>query len=264
VIASQERGFASATFGEVRNRADLIVYWAIDIANRYPRFVSRYAPAAATVAAVDVGGASASVDASQRFAIAPAEELASLIGLREGSTSGIGALFNSRRFVALVYDAEPDERAARSDLCFDALIALAQSLNDRTRCAAIAMRGYGNACGADSAFTSSAGYPTAIDFARGYPQYRPFEPADTDVMLVVGEQAVASYRTVASVPAIAIGPSATTSALGAVVAIDTGAAGIHTGGTAVRADDVPLPLRPAFPATRSVGDVIRALLDVVR
>ena len=263
VLASQERGFASATFGEVRNRADLIVYWAIDIANRYPRFVSRYARAAATVIAVDVGNAAASVDASHRFSIAPAGELPSLIALRERATDGISALLNDARYIALVYDAEPDERADRSPQRFDALIALAQSLNDRTRCAAFALRRGGNVSGADSAFTTATGYPTAVDFSRGYPQYRPHETHDPDVVLIVGDHTPGDRGIDGA--RIAVGPNATALALGnAVVAIDTGAAGIHIAGTAVRAEDVPLPLRPALRASRSVTDVLNALANAVR
>jgi formylmethanofuran dehydrogenase subunit B len=265
VVASQERGFASATLGEVRNRADLIVYWAIDIANRYPRFVSRYAPTAATVAAVDVGTATATVDAAQRFSVTPADELASLIGLSNRRADGIDGLFDGKRYIALVYDAERDDRAERSPQRFGALIALAQSLNDRARCAAIAMRRYGNAAGADSVFTATAGYPTAVDFAQGYPRYRPHAPAAADVRLVIGDGGTASLRSVEGVPTIAIGPSATASTLGAAaVAIDAGAAGIHSAGTAIRTDDVPLPLRPTLRATRSVTDVLNALLDAVR
>ncbi len=66
VLAAQRRGQAGATLGEIRQRADFIVFWGIDPALRYPRYSSRYAalPADAqtpegrrtrTVVAVDVG-----------------------------------------------------------------------------------------------------------------------------------------------------------------------------------------------------------------
>jgi formylmethanofuran dehydrogenase subunit B len=127
------------------------------------------------------------------------------------------------------------------------------------------MRGYGNVSGADSVFTAATGYPTAIDFARGYPQYRPHTSAAADVALVIGDRAGGSDHAVGVIPTIVIGPNATAATLGAAaVAIDAGAAGIHTAGTAVRADDVPLPLRPTLRATRSVGDVLHTILDAVR
>src|SRR5688500_8300721 len=44
LLAAQERGRASATLGEIRNRADLLVFWGVDPNIRYPRYWSRYAP----------------------------------------------------------------------------------------------------------------------------------------------------------------------------------------------------------------------------
>ena len=88
----QEHGLASATLGEVRNRADMVVFWGVDIAGRYPRFAARYAPdpvgthvpqgrASRTVIAVDVGEAAATIDADRRFAVDPADEVAMLTAL---------------------------------------------------------------------------------------------------------------------------------------------------------------------------------------
>ena len=47
VLATQERGITSATLGEIRNRADVLLFWAVDPAVNYPRYLSRYAPRAA-------------------------------------------------------------------------------------------------------------------------------------------------------------------------------------------------------------------------
>ena len=205
------------------------------------------------------------MDADQRLALDPDAELSTLIALRRPQSDGTGALFNDKRYVALVYDAEPDARAVRSPQWLDAIIALAQSLNAHTRCAAVALRGYGNGSGADSVFTANTGYPTAIDFARGYPQYRPHEVGNVDVVLVVGERGGSAYRSSARGSIIAVGADATHPALGSTaVAIDAGAAAIHTSGTAVRADDVPVPLRASLQAPRSVSDVLHALLAAVR
>src|SRR5262249_42747037 len=91
-LAAQVRGRASATLGEIRNRADLVVCWGVDPAARYPRFETRYAPGpvgihlpegrrSRTVVAVDVGGARGASDADLRVAIAPSEEIATLVTL---------------------------------------------------------------------------------------------------------------------------------------------------------------------------------------
>jgi formylmethanofuran dehydrogenase subunit B len=93
VLAAQEQGTASATLGEVRNRADLLVFWGVDPSARYPRYWSRYAPepagvhvpggrASRTVVAVDIGRSRGPAEADQRYAFSPQDELTALGWLR--------------------------------------------------------------------------------------------------------------------------------------------------------------------------------------
>jgi formylmethanofuran dehydrogenase subunit B len=59
---------------------------------------------------------------------------------------------------------------------------------------------------------------------------------------------------------VAIGPHASTAAWGTRgVIIDTGIDGIHAPGTALRTDDVPLPLRATLPGPRPTTDTLRAV-----
>lgn len=305
-LATQERGLASATLGELRNRADVVVFWAVDPAWRYPRFTSRYAPEppglhvpdgrrSRTVIAIDIEGVAASVDADRRIAIRNGDELATLTALRalvatraeDGSnySSSSGAAWDHARelapallegrYVGLVFDAEPDADppAHRSAQRFGALAALAQALNERTRCAAIGLRAGGNRSGAEAVLTWQTGYPAAVDFARGHPRYRPHDgsaPAhlghgDADGALVLGTVSLmppAITRALANVRCAVIGPAASDSPLAsAEVVIDTGVAGIHSGGTALRMDDVPLPLRPSLSGPPDAADVARAIAE---
>jgi len=41
LLAAQRRGRAAATLGEIRHRADAIVFWGVDPAQRYPRFAAQ-------------------------------------------------------------------------------------------------------------------------------------------------------------------------------------------------------------------------------
>ena len=308
VLSGQERGYASATLGEIRNRADVVVFWSIDLDGRYPRFASRYAPEPSgthvpagrrsrTVIAVDVGTAMTVADADRRVTIDPADEIAVLAALQAIARSpdagaaftaftgrawdaarAIAPLLLSARYLALVYDAEPDERSARSGQRFDALTALSQALNDSTRCAGIALRAGGNRSGADAVLTSQTGYPMAVDFARGFPRYAPHDGSAVgsssrgaiDVALVLGDAALVPPTVVAalsasSVSTIAVGPRASEATLGSVaVAIDTGTDGIHSAGTAFRTDDVPLPLRALLPGLPSAAVTVRMLASLVR
>jgi formylmethanofuran dehydrogenase subunit B len=115
------------------------------------------------------------------------------------------------------------------------------------------LRAGGNRSGADAVSTWQTGYPTAINFARGYPQYRPHETAATlrgggfDAALVIGSMSslLPDVRgALDRLPGALIGPRASLErGAGSRIAIDTGIAGIHEAGTAIRMDDVPLPLR---------------------
>jgi formylmethanofuran dehydrogenase subunit B len=62
---------------------------------------------------------------------------------------------------------------------------------------------------------------------------------------------------------VVIGPGATEAPGNPRVAIDTGRAGIHEGGTAYRMDDIPLPLIPALDGSRTAAMVLGALEEAV-
>jgi formylmethanofuran dehydrogenase subunit B len=175
------------------------------------------------------------------------------------------------KYVAIVHDAEPapSRDAGRAE----ALIALAQALNAVTRCALSTLRAGGNRSGADVVLTWQTGFPMSVDFSRGFPRYRPddgaaalLERGEIDAALVVGDPG--------SLPApvggalrrtrcAAVGPRASEGGAFAI-AIDTGVAGIHEGGTAFRTDDVPLPLRASLPTPRDTASVVRSLGARVR
>src|SRR5690606_21619789 len=86
-LAFQRIGQITATLGEVRERADLVVYWGIDPDAREPGFRDRYlapspdSPARARIA-VDLGDARGPEEADERIAIPAAAEFEALWALR--------------------------------------------------------------------------------------------------------------------------------------------------------------------------------------
>jgi formylmethanofuran dehydrogenase subunit B len=168
------------------------------------------------------------------------------------------------RYVAIVHDAEPAEAADPQR--GEGLNGLAQALNIPTRCALSSLRGGGNRSGADSAMTWQTGYPFAVDYSLGVPRFRPDEPAseivdEVHAVLIAGEAGAlppAFGSRLAGRAVAVIGPRASEAPF-AEVAIDTGVAGIHHGGTAYRLDDVPLPLTPTLDHPRSAGAVLDAI-----
>ena len=289
VLAGQRRGRATATLGEIREHADLVVFWGVDPGERYPRFVARYATAPGDVGktrrvvAVDVGASRGPKDADLRVAIAPSDEV-DAIGVMRATVAGrdaSAARFASAvdlarrmmqaRYTAIVADGEPGARAIDPDRA-EALIALGQALNGPARCTLCTLRAGGNRSGADAVLTWQTGFPFAVDFAGGPPRYRPgagsaealLADHEIDAALVIGAPATIPgpvADALVRIPIAVIGPRASTSAVRPVVAIDTGVAGIHEGGTAFRMDDVPLPLRASLEGPRAALDVVRALRD---
>lgn len=295
LLAAQERGRASATLGEVRNRADVIVFWGVDPALRYPRYSTRYAPdpvglhaldgrRSRLVIAVDVGDARGPADADLRVGIPAADEVATLTAVRalaagrglpnldpQSPVQVLTKALLAARYAVIVSDAEagtsPDSGRA------GALIALTQALNGPTRSALSTLRAGGNRSGADAVMTSHTGYPAAVDFSHGYPRYRPFAGGaadrlargEVDVAAVLGATAQIPPKLremLGRVPCVAIGPRASEGAFAAGRSvIDTGIAGIHDEGTAMRMDDVPLPIRSIIGGPPGAAPTVRALID---
>ncbi len=309
ILAAQEYGRASATLGEVRNRADVIVFWGVDPALRYPRYLSRYAPEPAgmhvpdgrhsrTVVAVDIDdvpNGRGPEDADRRVRLTAADEVAALTAIAamasgrvthtRASTSQsppwqlaveLAPMLMAARYVVIVADADRDEAAGerRDPRRASGLTVLAQALNGPTRAALSLLRGGGNRSGADAVLTWQTGYPIAMDFGRGYPRYQPrngtagacLSRADVDALAILGAPALVPTRLRGLMAGIAssvvIGPRASESVFAERgIVIDTGVAGIHEGGTAMRMDDVPLSLRTVLSGPRAAAPLVRALRE---
>lgn len=290
ILAAQRRGRAGATLGEIRNRADLVLFWAVDPRERYPRFLERYAAATpATHAAsrthlsVSVGRERGPATADLTAELAPELEVEALALMRAVARGrplvdvpdplrpvvAIAEQVLKGRYIAIVYDAEPG-RNPRDDQRADGLLALAQVLNGPSRALLAGLRAGGNRSGAEAALTWQTGFPMRVSLREGHPRYQPRRSAverlrggGADAVLVAGAAAALGPLPLESVPGVVIGPGASAVA-GARVAIDTGVAGIHEAGTGYRMDDVPLPLTPVLAHPRAAGESLELLLQAVR
>jgi formylmethanofuran dehydrogenase subunit B len=296
ILAAQQRGRAGATLGEIRNRADVVVFWGVDPAARYPRFQERYAPdpegvhvpegrRSRTVIAVDVGQQQGPADADVRVSVAPGDEVATLVRVAAllsssappSSTDALDALamrLRQGRYVVVVAEADRYEGGEATDrLRADALVALSLALNAPTRGAVSLLRGGGNRAGADAVSTWQTGFPLGIDFSRGYPRYAPWSGTaesrlsrgEIDAILVVGNASAlpAPLAVMAGrITTCVIGPHASSSSFskGAAV-VDTGLPGLHAAGTVLRMDDVPLPVRATFRGEIDAEVITRALCE---
>jgi formylmethanofuran dehydrogenase subunit B len=297
LLAAQRSGRATATLGEIRNRADVLLFWGVDPIRRYPRFYSRYAPDPTGVQvpngrrdrfviAVNVGTDQGPAGADAALTLEPSEEIAALSLMRasiHGRTpADLGGVFGeaidlasrlaSARYAVLIHDAEATIQE-RNPLRVEGLLALTQALNGPTRAALCSLRAGGNRVGADAVLTWQSGYPIAVEYSRGYPQYVPqrrglerLADGGFKAVLMVGSPATDEgvVSALERVNTIVIGPRASQSPFRARVAIDTGVAGIHEGGTGYRMDEVPLRLRPPLSAQRSAVETLDAIIATIR
>jgi formylmethanofuran dehydrogenase subunit B len=295
-LAMQAVGEPSCTLGEVRNRADLLIFWGCNPAASHLRHFSRYSltPRGAltpngrrdrTVFVVDVRPTASAKAADHFLQIRPDTDFEVLTSLRamvqgkdiEVETVGgvptaqlreLAERMKTCRFgVAFLGMGLTMSRARNYNV--KELFMLVSELNQYTRFSVIPMRGHGNVAGADQVLTWQTGYPFAVSFARGYPQYGPGEFSAVDVLvrgevdaaLILASDPVAHFPSAASrqlqrIPTILLDAMTNLTAQAAEVVFPTACYGVDVAGTSYRMDNVPIRLRPVLPAVRPTDEEV--------
>jgi formylmethanofuran dehydrogenase subunit B len=295
-LAMQAVGEPTCTLGEVRNRADLLVFWGCNPAVSHVRHFARYSvtPKGSltpkgrrdrTVIVVDVRPTASTKVADNFLQVQPGADLDVLGALRalvqgkdlEAETVGgiptaqlrdLAERMKSCRFGVAFMGMGLTQSRGR-DLNVSELFSLVADLNDHTRFSVIPMRGHGNVAGADQVLTWQSGYPFAVSFARGYPQYGPGEFTTVDVLargeadaaLILASDPVAHFPSAAAqqlerIPTIVLDPMSTLTTQVARVVFPTACYGVDAPGTAYRMDGVPIRLRPVLPLNRPTDEEI--------
>lgn len=283
VMAVQQAGEQTCTLGEVRNRADLVIYWGSNPAKSHPRHAERYAvdprgefvPGGRCdryVVVADVRATESTALADCYLPITPGRDFDVLWALR-GLVRGlpmdeghdVGAPWR------LLCDLAARMRRCRFGIVFfgfglsmtglgahnvEALLRLVRDLNDHTRFYARRMRISGDVTGADLLLAWQTGYPFSVNLGRGYPRYNPgefsaealLERDEVDAVVLLGSERVhkfspAARRRLESLPTISLDPPGYGRAFRPTVRFTTSIYGIHHPGTAYRMDEVPIPLR---------------------
>lgn len=282
-IARQMLGIPTCTLGEVRNRADVVLFWGCNPVEAHPRHFGRYSVQARgwktpegrqnrTLIAVDVRKTLTAKMADIFLQVEPNSDFEVLTALRAlingadltGDTFGgvsrsqleqAAQTLLGAKYGVILFGMGLTMSSGCQHNVYQALM-LARDLNDHTAFAVIPMRGHGNVTGAETVMTWLTGYPFAVNFSRGYPRYSPGEFSAVDVLvrdeadaaLVVASDPAATFPAAAAdrfaqIPTIVIDPEFSATAQMAQVYIPSASAGIAASGTAYRMDGVPLPLR---------------------
>jgi formylmethanofuran dehydrogenase subunit B len=282
--AYQAIGASTATFGEIRDRSELVVVWRADPALTHPRLLDRLrldraARASRALVVVDTRRTATAEQADAFIELDAGHDFEALWSLRapaggarldrqlplEGLDDLAQRLLGARH-VALIHGAL-DELGAL------ALSSLVRDLSRDRHAVTLALRGDGNARGAEDVLAWQTGFPAAVSFARGHPRAGPgelsaaalLEHGDVDAALVVASDPLehlspAAAARLRELPAVVVDARATATSQAARVAFAAAADGVEVPGTVHRMDGVPVPLRAPLTSDRpSVEDVLAAI-----
>ncbi len=205
-------GEVTATLGEVRHRADLVIYWGGNPAESHPRHFTKYTlmPKGRFVprgrkdrycVVVDVRRTKSAKAADLFIPIRPRKDFEALWTLRalakglaldaarvEAETGvplatwqGLMDRMKQARYGVLFFGMGLTMTRGKH-LNSGAILALARDMNAHTRFVCKPVRGHGNVTGGDNVVTWSTGYPFGVNLSRGYPRFNPGEYTATDVL----------------------------------------------------------------------------------
>jgi len=205
-------GKVTCTLGEVRNRADLVIYWGGNPAECHPRHFTKYAlmpkgkhlPRGRkdrTMVLVDIRETKSVKAADIFLQIRPGRDFEVLTILRaivKDQYVNPAMVADTGLKIEQLRDLVDRMKRARFGVMFfgmglsmtrgkhmnsSAILTLAAELNAFTKFVAMPMRGHGNVTGADVIMRWTTGYPFGISFDRGYPRYNPGEFSTVDLLV---------------------------------------------------------------------------------
>ncbi len=296
IMAIQEVGESTCSLGEIRNRADLVMFWGVDPVQSHPRHFERYSVepvgefvpngrADRTVVVLDSGlnqsrssadifvpippGCDFDVLWSLRCLLRGVEpRLDSDIGLSLDALTDLTDRMKSCRWGVLFFGLGL-ARQSLGHRSVEALLRLTSELNSYTRFYARRMRIPGDVTGADSVLCWQTGFAFGVNLGRGFPRYNPGEYTANDMLkrreidlcLLIGSESVQEMDADArehltQVPTIVLDHPMVEAPFLPTVHFTTAVYGIHAPGTAYRMDEIPVPLRRVLPTDYPTDDCV--------
>lgn len=282
VLAVQAVGASGATLGEIRHRADLVIFWGCNPTQAHLRHMSRYSVfprgifvkrrKQRKIVVVDIRETTTSKLADDFIKINPGEDYELIDALRVAVNKGeipypeVGGVAREK-----IYELAETMKSARFGVIYfgmgltmsrgkhrniDNAVSLVRDLNNYTKFTITPMRGHYNVTGSGTTMAWLTGFPFAIDFSMGYARFNPGETASNDILqreecdsaLIVASDPAAHFpkqavKHLANIPVITITPHRNLTTEISEVIFPCAIAGIECEGTAYRMDAVPLRLR---------------------
>lgn len=229
VIGIEEKGLPGATLGQIKNRADTIVFWGCNPAEAHPRHSLRYSSNSVgrftpqgregrKIIVVDVRETRTARNANKFVRIDPGCDYEVISALRmlvagkgdilpeevggvlKADLAEFAAMLKAARFGAVFFGLGITHSRGRYKNIDNALSLVAE-LNQYSKFVIMPMRGHYNVGGIGQTLAWSSGYPMSVDFTRGMPYFNPGETAacdllargDTDAALIIAADAVSNF-----------------------------------------------------------------------
>ena len=205
-------GKVSCTLGEVKNRADLIIYWGGNPAECHPRHFTKYTimqkgrfipngRKGRTMVLVDIRETPSAKAADLFLQVRPGKDFEVLTALRaivKGQRVDEASVADTGLTLEQLTDLANRMKTCKFGVLFfgmglsmtrgkhmnsAAALTLAAELNAFTKFVAMPMRGHGNVTGADVVMRYTTGYPFGINLNRGYPRFNPGEFSTIDLLV---------------------------------------------------------------------------------
>ena len=205
-------GKVSCTLGEVKNRADLIIYWGGNPAECHPRHFTKYTLTqkgkfvpngrkGRTMVLVDIRETPSARAADIFLQVRPGKDFEVLTSLRaivKGQPVDTALVAETGLTVEALTELAERMKTCKFGVLFfgmglsmtrgkhmnsAALLTLGAELNAFTKFVTMPMRGHGNVTGADVVMRWTTGYPFGVNFSRGYPRYNPGEFSTIDLLI---------------------------------------------------------------------------------
>ena len=264
----QRYGKVTATFGEIANRADVVLIWCCDPAKSHPRFFERFLrdPSKPTkrIVVVDHARNGTSELADEFVEVADVEAL--VRQLRECAAGGCETKVDSTatgifsQLIAAKYGTVILGGDC-SRLATDAWYQLVDRLNDHTRFVMASLGNDRNGGGAEQVLGALCGFPHAIRFAGGRPMFNGSEYAsgivldrhECDFLLVCDAGDDVPFETrlsknqldfLASIPVAVLSGFPRDKYRTIDHHLPVAISGWNCGGDFFRGDDIPIPLIP--------------------
>jgi formylmethanofuran dehydrogenase subunit B len=202
----------TCTLGEVKNRADFIIYWGGNPAECHPRHFTKYTLTqkgkfvpqgrkGRFMVLVDIRETPSARAADLFLQIRPGQDFEVVTTLRaliKGRPVNRERVAETGVTIEQLQDLADRMKRARFGVLFfgmglsmtrgkhmnsASVLTLVAELNAFTKFVAMPMRGHGNVTGADMVIRWTTGYPFGVNLSRGYPRFNPGEFSTVDLLV---------------------------------------------------------------------------------